>query len=261
MEWSRLPQREADSGPPRGRIGDDILHIRWLPFLAAQGAVVTLVCPASLQPLLASLPYIHHFVTGSTREPIADILLADYDMFTSLRALPTHFCPTVGDIPTAPYLARGILRSEYVGICSQAGEEKFPRRHRSLTEEQMMQIIHSTEIGRKGWFVQNKFKWKELNNDRVTFRDWKETAECVGECSLVITVDTGVAHLAGALNIPCWIILPGISASYYGVSGPSSPFYPSQRLFRNGGEGIDNSVNLVCGALANLNENSLSIRR
>jgi hypothetical protein len=225
---------------PAGGYGDDILHLRWLPFLSGLGATVTLVCPASMQPLLSQLPYIHHFVTGSASEPIAQVRLNDYHLFTSLRALPTFFCPTVEDIPPAPYLPRTAEPGEFIGLCTRAGEEKFPRRHRSLTDKQILRLISVMPRG------------KLLDHDRIPFKDWMETANLISSLSLVVTVDTGIAHLAGALGVPAFIILPGISASYYGVSGDSTPFYPSHRLFRNHAEGMDNSVALAAHALSRL---------
>ena len=222
---------------PAGGYGDDILHLRWLPFLSGLGATVTLVCPASMQSLLSSLPYIHHFVTGSATEPIAEIRLADYDLFTSLRALPTFFCPTPEDIPPAPYLKRTAAPGDLIGICTRAGEEKFPRHHRSLTNKQMIQIARAAPHS------------KLLDHDRIPFKDWLETANFISTLSLIVTVDTGIAHLAGALGIPAFVILPGISASYYGIAGDTTPFYPSHRLFRNHAEGMDNSVSAVCSAL------------
>lgn len=230
---------------PAGGYGDDILHLRWMPFLAALGAEVTYMCPESLQPLLTPLPYIHHFITGRIGE-IADIRLADYDLFTTLRALPTHFCPTMADIPTTPYIPRRewLVRTS-VGLCTRAGEEKFPRRHRTLTSAQQCRIQNHLDE----WYV-------DLNRSG----SWAATRDKIAELKLVITVDTGVAHLAGAMNVPCWLILPGISASYYGTSGPRCAFYPSMRLFRNGAEGIDRSVTLVCDALGEIqNENIVRV--
>jgi hypothetical protein len=198
---------------------------------------VTLVCPESLQSLLRGVPYIHHFITGSTREPIADIAVTDYHLFTSLRALATHLCRTMAEIPNRPYITRRLNPwGDHIGICTRAGEEKFPRRHRSLSPEQRARI------------VSHPASWIELDREG----SWNATRYILSTLEMVITVDTGVAHLAGAMGIPCWVILPGISASYYGVRGPHCPFYPTHRLFRNGGEGIDTSVNLVCEALAQL---------
>ena len=63
--------------------------------------------------------------------------------------------------------------------------------------------------------------------------DWADTASVVRQLDLVITVDTGLAHLAGSLGIPTWVMLPWHAASVWGVRGETtSPWYSSVRLFR-----------------------------
>jgi ADP-heptose:LPS heptosyltransferase len=62
--------------------------------------------------------------------------------------------------------------------------------------------------------------------------DFDDTAAVLAECSLLITVDTSVAHLAGALGRPVWLLLP-LSADWrWTADADRSPWYPSARLFR-----------------------------
>lgn len=62
--------------------------------------------------------------------------------------------------------------------------------------------------------------------------DYAETAALIDQLDLVISVDTSVAHLAGALNRPVWILLP-LDPDFRWLLGRSdSPWYPSARLFR-----------------------------
>lgn len=231
-----------------GGYGDNILHSRWIPFLAAMGAHVTFMCPPSLHSLFSGQLGISRLIAGSVFGLEGSIIPSEYDYFINLYSLMTHFCPTPSDIPTKKYLSAipykskiwpkifGTVPPPKIGLCMRAGEEKFPRRHRSLNDAQRMKLSMALR------------EYISLDNPRSD-ATWKETAEIIRACNLVITVDTGVAHLAGALNIPCWVILPGISAAYYGTRGDRCRFYPSHRLFRNGSEGIDNSVNSVCAAL------------
>jgi hypothetical protein len=218
-----------------GGYGDNILFLRWMPRLKALGAHVTFMCPPSMHSLLEGTLGIDRLIAGSIAGLEGMLLPPDYDYFTCILTLGKHFCPTVEDIPIEPYIARCGSPVWRVGFRTRAGEEKSPRQHRSLTLEQLERI---------GRVLGN---WIGLDVYMPT--TWKETAATLSSVDLVVTVDTGVAHLAGAMNIPCWVILPGFSASYYGIDGDRNPWYPSQRLFRNGGEGIDNSVAAVCRAL------------
>ena len=81
--------------------------------------------------------------------------------------------------------------------------------------------------------------------------DWDDTAALIDTLDLVITVDTSVAHLAGAMGIPTFVILPGRSSWPFLLRRDDSPLYPSVRLFRNHVGGLDVAVAAVARALEN----------
>ena len=66
----------------------------------------------------------------------------------------------------------------------------------------------------------------------ATFRDFKDTAECMETLDLILTVDTSVTHLAGALGRPTWLLLPKHADWRWLLNRPDSPWYPTMRLFR-----------------------------
>jgi tetratricopeptide (TPR) repeat protein len=218
-----------------GGFGDNFFHLRWIPNLKARGAQITYACHQSMHSLLEGRYGFDHLLsTGSPWRP------SEYDYHTCILSLGGYFSHT-----TEPYLkAHPFLKDgrKQIGFRASAGEEKVPRRNRSLNSVQIKQInaaIYPT------WQV-----WLEYPQPEN--QSWDETAGAIASCDLVITVDTAVAHLAGAMGIPCWVILPGNSAAYYGVTGDKCVWYPSHRLFRNHGEGIDHSVDSVCAALKEL---------
>ncbi|MEI6297529.1 MAG: glycosyltransferase family 9 protein, partial [bacterium] len=70
-----------------------------------------------------------------------------------------------------------------------------------------------------------------IDNPVTNFRDFDDTAAYIQHLDLVITVDTSVAHLAGALGKPVWILLPNIAEWRWYPYGETTPWYPSARLF------------------------------
>jgi ADP-heptose:LPS heptosyltransferase len=71
-----------------------------------------------------------------------------------------------------------------------------------------------------------------LVDPSADLRDFADTAALISALDLVITVDTSVAHLAGALGKPCWVMLPFAPDFRWMLDREDSPWYPSMRLFR-----------------------------
>jgi hypothetical protein len=62
--------------------------------------------------------------------------------------------------------------------------------------------------------------------------DFADTASLLSLLDLIITIDTSVAHLAGALALPVWTLIPAMPHFYWGASGERTPWYPTMRLYR-----------------------------
>jgi ADP-heptose:LPS heptosyltransferase len=83
--------------------------------------------------------------------------------------------------------------------------------------------------------------------------DFADTAAMISHLDLIITVDTAVAHLAGAMGQPVWVLLPFRSDWRWLETRPNSPWYPSMRLFRQKGDGNwDEVISRVVDALVDL---------
>ena len=82
-------------------------------------------------------------------------------------------------------------------------------------------------------------------DERVSFRDWHETATVLTGLRLLVTVDTAVAHLAGAMGIPVWLLLPYVPDwrwMHHDEAGYNSPWYPTMLLYRQPRKGDWQSV-------------------
>ena len=139
-----------------------------------------------------------------------------------------------------------------VGIAWRAGEGAYPVRYRTLCDSQLRRLLAVRGV-----------RWVSLQPDarppagcpcdEPAIADWLDTAAILSNLDLLVTVDTGIAHLAGALGVPAWVMLPGRSSWPFLLARADSPLYPSVRVFRNRGVGIDNAVTAAVAALANDN--------
>jgi hypothetical protein len=83
--------------------------------------------------------------------------------------------------------------------------------------------------------------------------DFTDTAALLAQCDLVISADTAVAHLAGAMGRPLWVLLPFAPDWRWTLNGDASPWYPAARLFRQSALGDwDGVIARVADALARL---------
>src|ERR1035437_9237283 len=139
-----------------------------------------------------------------------------------------------------------------VGVCRMGAEKLDPRRHRSLNEEQIKKLLIAG-LGSVNWVnLQYGMKFPMESDPHLIqpeIKDWSDTAAVIEGLDLVITVDTGVMHLAGAMGKETWVLLPGLSDWKFLLNRDDSPFYPSLRLFRNQGEGLEDSLAKVIVAL------------
>lgn len=240
-----------------GGFGDNLIFLRYLPKLRQLGAFITYMCPASLCSLVAENKLADRIIPSLNG--FADLIPAEYDCFVSLLALGAKFGETVESIAewNQPYLKADAEKSydisrfqPSIGLCWKAGENVSPRKHRSLTRVQTACLLESRP---------DQF-WISLVVDDVPpqtsiqvidpeIKSWSDTAATLDNLDLVITVDTGVAHLSGAMGIPTWVLLPALSSWPFLLDRDDSPLYPSVRLFRSQHEGIIDAVESCISAL------------
>ena len=255
-----------------GGYGDNLLCLRWLATLKIRGAArVTYCVQKSLIPLLAAQPnrlgadsFLPSIWEEIRTNRLCTLDLSAYDCFISALALPEVAGAIPSDLHSPlgyPYIFADPSKSAALhgtfhpsfGLCWQAGEGAYPRKYKSLSVAQTSRILHT-----------NGINWVSLQYDAAPpvgaaagaaevqippLRDWSDTAAVIDNLDLVVTVDTGVAHLAGAMGKKTFLILPGRSSWPFGLNSDQSLLYPSVRLFRNHGLGIDNAVDSVIRAL------------
>jgi hypothetical protein len=172
------------------------------------------------------------------------------DLYAPLLSLPGIFKTTLDNIPTTvPYLfaephkaalwkPRLTDQGLKVGLV-WAGTDTDPRRSCPLVFFKPLADIAGIHlyglqkgIPAKQIEVQGLLEGMRLTNFGQEFGDFSDTAAVVQNLDLVISIDTSVAHLAGAMGIPVWVLLPYACDWRWLLNREDSPWYPTMRLFR-----------------------------
>ncbi len=223
--------------------GDAIQFCRYIPLLAAQGAHVIVQIDAALRPLMSTL-------TGVAQCLAKDKQLPAFDLHTSVNSLPLAFKTELKTIPSAaPYLTSPIRSDEWekrfgsknrhrIGLVWSGSPTHGNDRNRSSSLRAYLPLLDldATFISlQKDTRPDDEALLKErkdILNLGPAFKNFADTAAVISQLDLVISVDTAVAHLAGALGKPVWVLLPFVPDWRWLLDRDDSPWYPTARLFR-----------------------------
>lgn len=222
-------------------LGDTIQFVRYARRLRYEGGRVSAVCPEPLAELLRTAPGLEHVIEQSRKTPPCD-------WYSPLLDLPRLFDTRLESIPAeTPYLfadpervrdwalALRIPASHVrIGIAWRGGEEHWNDRNRSL---QPAALAVLDGVPDATWISLQKGHPAGCESLPFTplpreLTDFADTAALMMHLDLVISVDTSVAHLAGALARPVWTLLPFAADWRWLLGRGDSPWYPGMRLFR-----------------------------
>ena len=251
----RFPERPWQGENPAGKhiyvqaeqgFGDTLHFARYIPLLVARARQVTLRAHQQLVALLReSLPGVT--VLGDRADP------APYDYDAVLLSLPRLFKTRLETIPAElPYLRvptatrqrwqkrLAALDGIKIGMVWAGNPEHANDARRSLALSLLSPLFAvlgtsfaSLQVGPRATDIKKLKRSKSSILDlSPQLTDFVETAGAVAALDLVITVDTSVAHLAGALGKPVWLLLPSVTDWRWMLNREDSPWYPSMRLFR-----------------------------
>ncbi len=228
----------ADEG-----LGDTIQFARYVPMLAARGARVVLAVESPLRRLLSGLP-------GVWQCPLAGELPA-FDMHCPIGSLPLAFKTRLETIPSAtsylPSPGKSLVQAWEdrlgprtrlrVGLVWSGNPTHKNDHNRSIPLQMFSRLLDldATFVSlQKNPRADDQAFLEQTGIHDLTahLADFAETAALVSCLDLVISVDTSVAHLAGALGRPTWILLPWTPDHRWLLDRDDSPWYPTARLFR-----------------------------
>jgi hypothetical protein len=216
---------EWREGDPAGRrivcvaeqgLGDQLMFGRYLAILRERGAEPVVACDPQT---IARVFECGGFETTPYLRAGAALAARTGEAWVFLNSLPARLGLSA---PPAPaYLAGAVAMTSGggIGVMTAGNPAHYNDANRSLPPDA------ATALRMLG---------RDLAPAATGARDLLETAEIVAGLDLVVTVDTAIAHLAGAMGKPCWVLLPWLGLDWRWNDGQRSDWYPQARLFRCG---------------------------
>ena len=226
-------------------LGDVIQFMRLAPLLHQAGAAVHAIIQPELVPLVEhSMPDVRCL----TRDREARV-----DYHVALLDLPMHFGSTLESTTSqAPYLMAPREKVDAwraklapwagkfrVGIAWSGSRAQVNNNNRAMRLSQLLPLLEmegvqgfSLQAGDAGPFTDVAVAPQRLVDLTGDWHDFTDSAAMLANLDLVITVDTAVAHLAGAMGLPVWVMLAPNADWRWLLDREDSPWYPSMRLFR-----------------------------
>jgi Tfp pilus assembly protein PilF len=226
-------------------VGDTIQFIRYAPMVKQRGGRIVVFCPPELRSLFSGRLGIEQIV--------CDYPLPDFDFYCPIPSLPNMFGTTLETIPgNVPYLAADPRLAQNwrerlgtgspglkIGLVWAGSPTHRNDRNRSmplaalapLAAVQGVQWI-SLQKGPASAQLREQPHGLAITDWTEELKDYADTAALIASLDLVISVDTSVAHLAGALGRPVWLLNAFAPDWRWLWSRPDSPWYPTMRIYR-----------------------------
>lgn len=247
-------------------VGDLIQFIRYLPLVKSLGAIITVHCSEYLEPIIKKCKGVDSTITVSKRE---DLKTETYDYQISLLSLPFYFKTNINETPNkVPYLwvnEEDLKQSnnDYllnpkswepyssyfkVGIV-WAGNPRHPadskrstylKHFKNLLMPKVKLFSLQMDTRPRYWSTTNEIHDLTEGSEGMDIVDlsmlinnsWNNTAAIMQQMDLIVSVDTGLIHLAGAMGIPTWVLIAKINDWRWMADRSDSPWYPSLTIFR-----------------------------
>lgn len=224
-------------------LGDTIQFVRYAPMIKERGATVIVECQPELARLFSGAP-------GVDMVAIRGGPLPAFDTFAPMMSLGRIFGTTLETIPAPiPYLFAPDLHSAHLAVApgtrlnvgiAWAGKPTHRNdRNRSCPFFHFIELMdtpgvafYSLQKGERAADLRDAACEALVADAGAVLHDLLDTAAVVEQLDLVITVDTALAHLAGAMGRAVWVLLPYVPDWRWLMGRDDSPWYPTLRLFR-----------------------------
>jgi tetratricopeptide (TPR) repeat protein len=255
-EWNgeTLPEGHELLVISEGGTGDRFLYARWLPELTKRSINWKFYPYSELFSFFERIfPRERLVADGEQTDPTH--WATAFSLPAKLDISPTELPPPLRFTATSEAIEKHRIQRPdklpVVGLC-YAAAEKFQgdRKVRSLTEGQAMRLVCMTA---------NQIHWVSLQYGTVmpfpvinfNLKTWEDTAGLIKNLDAVVTVDTGVLHLAGGMGVPIACLLSANSCWKYLRKGKKLPLYPTATFYRNQVRGLEDAITELIFAIRN----------
>ncbi len=231
-------------------LGDTLQFVRYAPLVAQRCAQVVLECQPELVGLMQR-------VAGVRRVVAQGEALPDFVAHAPLLSLPGIFGTTLDSVPwNGPYVhadagrvaswRKAMPASDArlsVGLVWAGRPQQWDDRKRSIALDMLAPLaregvaFYSLQKGEAAAQAASPPPGMHLVDLSSRIRDFSDTAALASQLHLVITIDTSVAHLAGAMGLPVWVLTAHAPDWRYHIGREDNPWYPTMRLFRQERDG------------------------
>jgi hypothetical protein len=228
-------------------VGDTFNFIRYAPMVAAPGGKVFVLCGADVHRLLSiQQAGVEQWITDGQPLP-------QFDVHCPLMSLPKVFGTTLATIPgNVPYMVADAKLVEpwlkriaqdpaklKIGLVWAGNLHPIHNRKRTISLSALASLgsvpgvwFYSLQKGPASQEAKSPPGGMKLIDWSNELNDFADTAALIAALDMVITIDTSVAHLAGAMGKPTWVLLPFVADWRWFIDREDSPWYPTMRLFR-----------------------------
>ncbi len=228
--------------------GDMIQFARYIPMVKAKGGTVVVEVQPELSRLFSTLPGVDKVINRGSPLP-------KFDFFIPMMSLAKVFATTIETVPVdIPYLTppdklgvqlpASLERQRQIGIVWSGKPTHQNDKNRSCQFSHFIELlgmpgvtVYSLQKGPRETDIADAGCEALVLNLGNRLNDFADTAAVIQQLDMVITVDTSVAHLAGALGKPVWVVVPFAPDWRWMTETDTSPWYPSMRLFRQKRQG------------------------
>lgn len=234
-------------------IGDMIHFARYIPMVKERVSNVVIETQPELSRLMSTVP-------GADKVVNRGSALPRFDVYIPMMSLARLFETSIDTIPTGiPYLTppdeqsvqlpASLDNQRQIGIAWAGRPTHQNDKNRSCNFTHFIELlgvpgvtVYSLQKGDREADIKKNGCAALVTNMAPRLNDFADTAALINQLDLVITVDTSVAHLAGALGKPVWVVVPFAADWRWGHERADTPWYPSMRLFRQKQPGSWNQV-------------------